>query len=184
MSIAAPPRLLTIEEFITLHENDRVELVRGVVVDKGMPTPLHGLVCLNMAGHIFMYLHSNDIGKAMTNDSFMRTNQAEKTVRGPDIMYYSYQRLPKGTLLPKIMETPADLVVEVKSPTDRLSALNHKATEYIEAGVRVAIILDPDKAAATIFRENELPQTLHNGDMLTVPEVLPGFEVMLAKLFT
>ncbi|HQR08420.1 MAG TPA: hypothetical protein PLN21_16445 [Gemmatales bacterium] len=43
---------------------------------------------------------------------------------------------------------------------------------------------NPDRAAATVFREEELPQTFHNGDSLSVPEILPGFEVKLAKLFS
>jgi len=76
------------------------------------------------------------------------------------------------------------LIVEVRSPSDRISAMNNKALEYLAAGVRAVILLDPDRAAATVFREEELPQTFHNGDSLRVPEILPGFEVKLAKLFS
>lgn len=91
-------------------------------------------------------------------------------------------RLP-GKMPPGLFDTLPDLVVEVRSPSDSWQQLLNKSSEYLAAGVAVVLVLDPDKNAATIFRGEELPQTFHNGDMITIPDVLPGFSVALAKLF-
>jgi len=179
---ATPPVLMTAEEFVAQHENDRMELVDGVVVELPMPTFAHGAVCVQFVLALGKYLETNDIGRAASNDSFVKTKA--DSVRGADVLYYSYERLPKGPIPQGLLDVPPDLVVEVHSPSDRLSAMNKKALEYLAAGVRAVILLDPDRAAATVFRGEELPQTFHNGDSLSVPEILPGFEVKLAKLFS
>lgn len=183
-TVATPPKLMTAEEFVAQHENDRMELVDGVVVELPMPFAAHGKICFQVAVELGKYLDSHDVGQAMSNDSFMRTNRSPDSVRGPDVMYFSYERLAKGPVPAGLLDVSPDLVIEVRSPSDRLAKMNEKALEYLAAGVQAVILLDPERAAATVFRDEELPQTFHNGDSLSVPEILPGFEVKLAKLFS
>jgi Uma2 family endonuclease len=45
------------------------------------------------------------------------------------------------------------------------------------------VLLDPKTATVTIYRQDELHQLLHNGDELTLPDVLPGFAVPIARFF-
>lgn len=175
---------MTAEEFVAQHENNCMELVRGEIVELPMPFPAHGKICFQIIVWLGQYLEAHHIGQAMSNDSFMRTHRNPDSVRGPDVMYFSYERLPRGPIPPGFLDVAPDLVIEVRSPTDRLSKMTEKAMEYLAAGVRAVVLLDPERAAATVFREEELPQTFHNGDSLKVPEVLPGFEVKLSKLFS
>ena len=58
-----------------------------------------------------------------------------------------------------------------------------KIGEYLNAGVGVVLLLDPKSAAVTVYRQDELQQLLHNSDELTLPDVLPGFSVPIAKFF-
>lgn len=182
-AITVPPTLMTAEDFVRLHEHDHAELVRGVVVELPLPYPAHGKVCSLINYFITAFVMQHDMGQVMGNDSLMRTKRSPDSVRGPDVMYFSYERLPRGPIPAGLLNVSPDLVVEVRSPTDRLSAMNSKALEYLGAGVRAALLLDPERAAATIFRDEELPQTFHNGDELSIPEILPGFSIKLAKLF-
>ncbi|MFT3878252.1 MAG: Uma2 family endonuclease [Gemmatales bacterium] len=183
-SVSAPPVLMTAEEFVARHEHDRAELVRGVVVELPMPFATHAKVCSLINYYLTAHVLEHELGQVMGNDTFMRTERTPDSVRGADVMYFSYDRLPKGPLPNRLLDVSPDLVVEVRSPSDRLSAMSKKALEYLGAGVRAVILLDPERAAATVFRDEELPQTFHNGDSLSIPEILPGFEVKLAKLFS
>lgn len=149
-----------------------------------MPFAIHGKVCSMINYYLTAYVLEGDLGQVMGNDTFMRTARSPDSVRGADVMYFSYARLPRGPLPNRLLDVSPDLVVEVRSPSDRISAMNNKALEYLAAGVRAVVLLDPDRAAATVFREEELPQTFHNGDSLSVPEILPGFEVKLSKLLS
>jgi Uma2 family endonuclease len=175
--------LLSAEDFARLHERDRVELVAGVVEEQPMPFPLHGQVCFRFSVQLGIYLAANDIGHGFGNDSFIRTRRNPDSVRGADVMFVSYARLPRGRVPAGLLDVVPELVVEVCSPSDRVGAVEAKASEYLAAGVSVVVVLDPDIASATLFRANELPVTLHNGAVLTIPDVLPGFSVPLHRLF-
>ena len=96
--------------------------------------------------------------------------------------YWRKDRLPPGDL-PDIIPNPPDLVVEVRSPTDAWTKAFAKVIEYLEAGVRVVVLIDPGTATASVYRPDELQQIHDNGDELTLPDVLPGFAVPVRKFF-
>ena len=55
--------------------------------------------------------------------------------------------------------------------------------EYLKAGVRVVVVLDPKTATASVYRPDELQQIFHNSDELVLPDVLPGFSTVVNQLF-
>ena len=155
-SAIATTRLMSADEFGRLHENDRVELVNGVVEELSVSWNKHGSICNLLAFFLTEHVRKNDLGRVMTNDSFIRTRTDPDTIRGPDVSYYSYERLPKGPVPDGLLPNIPDLVVEVRSPSDRWSKVTLKALEYLEAGVRVAIVLDSATATACIYRADEI----------------------------
>lgn len=94
----------------------------------------------------------------------------------------SYARMPKGPIPEGPLPAP-DLVIEVRSPSDRIPQLSAKATEYLEASVTVVVVIDPGTESLAVFRENEFPIRMHNSDELALPDVLPGFAVPVAQFF-
>ena len=54
--------------------------------------------------------------------------------------------------------------------------------EYLEAGVGVVVVLDPEPRTAHIFRADRAPQQLGPDDELTLPEILGDFRVKVAVL--
>lgn len=184
ITVVAPPKLLTAEEFLLQYDLEPVELDKGQVVENAMPTFLHGLVCSNISYYLNDYVRKHSLGRVVTNDTWMRTRRSPDSVRGPDMIYISYQRLPVDIVPIGILEHAPELIIEVRSPSDSWKKMLNKSSEYLNAGATIVVILDPDKAAATIFRGEELPQALHNGDDFTLPDIFPGFSVPLAKLFS
>jgi hypothetical protein len=45
------------------------------------------------------------------------------------------------------------------------------------------VVLDPATTSASVYRSDEFQQIFHNGDTLTLPDVLPGFSVVVSRLF-
>lgn len=74
---------MTADEFVARHENDRMELVDGVVVEMPMPTFTHGAVCMQFVLALGKYLETNDIGRGASADSFVKTKA--DAVRGADV---------------------------------------------------------------------------------------------------
>jgi Uma2 family endonuclease len=125
----------------------------------------------------------HDCAHVMCNDSFVKTRSNPDTVRGADVSYYSYERLPKGEVPEGLLPVAPDLVVEVRSPSDGWSEIFTKVGEYLGTGVRVVIVLDAVSQTASVYRPEELQQIFHNSDELVVPELLPGFAVAVCRLF-
>lgn len=175
--------LMTADEFLKQHGDESgIELVDGQIVRLPMPGIEHGRVCFKVALKIGGYIDANKLGHVCINDSFVRIRP--DAVRGPDVLFMSYQTLPAGQPVPKgAISPPLELVAEVRSPTDTVRAMTRKAEEYLDAGVRVALVFDPEMASVSVFRLNEFPLRLDNGDDLTLPDILPGFAVPVRQFF-
>lgn len=175
--------LLTAEEFALRYSGSYVELVKGVVQELPMPFAKHGKICATMARLLGNHVVDRDLGHVMSNDSFVKTRSDPDTVRGADVCYYSYERLPKGEVPEGLLPVSPDLVVEVRSPSDSWGGIFTKVGEYLNAGVRAVVILDAATFSASVYRAEELQQIFHNGDELVIPELLPGFAVPVRRFF-
>jgi Uma2 family endonuclease len=178
-------RLLTIEEFEKLPDNGKpTELVRGRVVVMTLPFPWHGYVCGRVVRFVGGFIDTNDLGYGVSNDSGIITERDPDTLRGADFAFYSYQRVPKGSLKKRgYLSVAPDLAMEVKSADDRWKDILAKVAEYLNAGVTVVCVLDPERNTATVYRADQPEQTFSADDMLSFPEVLPGFSVQVRRLF-
>lgn len=183
--LVAPPSspLLTAEEFARLYHDKRAELVKGIVQEIPRPNPRHGKLCATISALIWHYAQERDAGHVMSNDSFTQTQRNPDTVRGPDVSYYSYARLPKGDVPDGLLPVQPDLVVEVRSPTNTWSDIFTKVGEYLKVGIRAVMVLDAASETASVYRPEEFQQIFHNSDVVVVPDVLPGFAVPLTRLF-
>ncbi len=90
--------------------------------------------------------------------------------------------MPQGPI-PEDLKVPPELVVEVRSPTDRWGQLFGKVSEYLGAGVVVVVIVDPNTETVSVYRDDGRQQILTTTDELTLPDVLPGFAVSVARFF-
>jgi Uma2 family endonuclease len=176
-------RLLTAEEFAKRYGGERVELVLGEVEEQPLQFPKYGKICATASRLLGNHVFKQQLGHVIFNDSFVQTTTNPDTVRGADICYFSYERLPRGEVPEGVLPQTPDLIVEVRSPSDNWSKIYTKVSEYLGSGVRVVIVLDAATTSASVYRPEELQQIFHNGDELTVPDVLPGFTVTVRRLF-
>ena len=184
----AAKKLLTAQEFRELAPEETpefCELEKGKVIQLPPPTFLHGHLCNEFAWWLTNYVKANESGHVGTNDSAVVTARDPDTVRGADVSYYSFTKIPRGVIPTGYFEFVPDLVAEVLSPSDRWPAVLSKVAEYLAAEVQVVLVIDPEPESKTIrvFRIDGTIDVLHDGDTLTLPTLMPGFELPLAKLF-
>lgn len=185
MSTAAQAEpLLTAEEFA--HRPDPghpEELVDGLMVALTYPTPRHGLVCSNCAVLIHDHVIQHSPGHILINTGVI-THRGPDTVRGADVSYYSYDRVPPGPLPDHYLDVAPDLVIEVLSPSDRWPVVLQKVGEYLGVGVRLVVVLDPEEQAAHLYTADRAPRVVLGDQSLTLPEVFGDeFRLMLNSLF-
>jgi Uma2 family endonuclease len=177
--------LLTAEEYFLLPEppnGSKQELVHGKVAIMSNPGWRHGEVQGNVYFAIKLFLKSNPIGRVAV-ESGVITDRKPDTVRGPDVSYYSKERLPLDKELIGWHDQAADLCVEVASPSNSLKQLKAKAKEYLFAGVRLVWIIDPEDRTVTIITEPLESRTLEAEATLDGGDVLPGFSCKVSELF-
>ena len=182
----AAPRM-TPEEFGRKHDGQRVEYVNGQVREMTMPAGgRHGKVCYRAATLIGQFVDAHELGHMFINDTFVNVplKGDPERVYAPDVMFVSYDRLPKEVEVPTgtVMVIP-NLVVEVRSPFDTWMMSFGKVVDYIAAGVPVVLFIDPGTKTASVCGEPFGQRMFGAADTLTLPEVLPGFELSVAKLF-
>lgn len=195
MSTAIAEERLTVEQFYAKYGHcSGVELVRGRVVWPGqergvpigaeMPKFKHGVLCNHVSFLLTQHVKAEKLGWVATNDTFVPTGQDPPSVLGADVLYVSFARVPlAGDEIPEELTVAPDLVVEVRSPTDRWGEVFTKIGDYLEAGVAVVVVLDPVTRSASVYRPDDRQYIFEVDDKLTLPDVLPGFSVPVRELF-
>ncbi len=102
-------------------------------------------------------------------------------LRAPDVSFVRAERLKRST--EDYAELVPDLVVEVKSKTDSLDKLSQKIQEFISLGTQIGILIDPKTRTLEVYRSSE-KIILRDGDVLTLPDLLPGWEVVVADIWS
>jgi Uma2 family endonuclease len=184
MSTAAA-KLLTAEEFARLPDppdGSKQELVRGEVVTMPPPGFVHGSVQLNVGSMIRAHVRQHKLGRA-TVESGVITERGPDTVRGPDVAFWSYQRLAAGDVPVVYANEPADLVAEVVSPGNTKQRMTQKVREYFDSGVRMVWVVHPEERTVTVYTKPGDGTVLWEDATLTGGDVLPGFSCKVAEFF-
>lgn len=104
-------------------------------------------------------------------------------VRSPDVSFVRTEKLPGGRSPVDYGRLIPDLVVEVLSPNDSQSDIATKVAEYLECGVPVVWVVDPDRRTVVVHGPERSP-TEHGADqVLMARPVLPGFSCRVSDLF-
>ncbi len=177
-------KLLTIEEYSEMPDDGRpTELVRGRIIELTRPTYLHGLTCVEIAFALSLWVRERKLGRVVSNDSGIITERDPDTLRGADVAYYSYARLAQGTRPRKYPDVPPEIVIEVKSPSDRWKEIHEKVAEYLKLGVSIVCVIDPELQSAWFYYPDQPDQMVGPEGEITFPECLPGFSVLVSRLF-
>jgi Uma2 family endonuclease len=184
MTTVVMETLLTAEEFRRLPEDGRPkELKRGRVIRMNLPAPRHGQICVQVCYLLRRHLEDHPLGHLVSNDSGIITEHDPDTVRGADVAFYSYNRVPPGPLPQGYLPVAPELVFEVRSPGDRWSSILAKVAEYLEAGVTVVCVLDQMTERCHVYRNEAEIQLFAAEQELTIPDVLPELHIVVRQFF-
>ncbi|BBD62530.1 hypothetical protein NIES2109_53750 [Nostoc sp. HK-01] len=103
-------------------------------------------------------------------------------LRAPDVSFIKAERLKRST--EDYAELVPDLVVEVKSKTDSVDKLREKIQEFIGMGTQIGILINPKTRTMEVYDGSGEQVILRDGDVLTLPDLLPGWEVAISEIWS
>ena len=118
-------------------------------------------------------------GTGMTFDSSGGFRLPNGAVRSPDASWIADARLATLTDEQRERFIPLcpDFVVELRSPSDSLSALHDKMREYMENGARLGWLIDPPGRRVFVYRPDSPPERLEAPPSVSADPMLPGFSL-------
>ncbi|MBD2194230.1 MULTISPECIES: Uma2 family endonuclease [Calothrix] len=131
-------------------------------------------------------------GTGLTFDSSTGFKLPNGANRSPDASWVNRERLTALNPDPaKFLPIAPDFVAELRSATDSLETLRRKMQEYIDNGVRLGWLIDPQNQCVEIYRPGQEVEILRRRSpsetsptSLSGENVLPGFVLDLANILS
>jgi Uma2 family endonuclease len=159
------------------------ELDNGRLVAMPPPGDIHGALESNLATQLKVQGEHRGLGKARSGDVGIILWRYPDRVVGADAAFIANRSLPIRRSPEGYLETIPDLVVEVRSKNDTQPEIDHKVNDYLQAGVHVVWVADPDAQTVTAYRPGLAPQVFGPQDTLMVDDVIPGFRMPVRDVF-
>ena len=174
---------MTADELLAMpHDGYRFELIKGALHQMAPASSQHGRIALRIGWRLAQFVEREALGETYAAETGFVIDTAPDTVRAPDASFVSKERAALASEEGFFPGAP-DLAIEVVSPSDRPVEVEDKALDWLRAGTRMVIVIDPFDRAATIYRGRDDIFTLTEGDTIDGGDVVPGWTLPLADVF-
>jgi DNA-binding XRE family transcriptional regulator/Uma2 family endonuclease len=141
-----------------------------------------GEVSSRFCASLFAWVEPRQLGYVLSSRVGYQLPNGE--ILQPHCSFVSRERLKR---VPRTYpEVAPEMVMEVKSAFDRLIPIQKKIQSFLQLqwGIRVGILIDPDQRSVSVYRLGAAVNVLEDGEVLTLPELLPNWELPVSDLWT
>ena len=173
---------MTAEQLLELPDDGmRHELVEGELTTMVPAGGTHGRIAARLLVRLGAFVGTHRLGELFAAETGFRLRRDPDTVRAPDVAFVGADRAAEAGV-PGFPALAPDLVAEVVSTSDRAVDVVGKALAWLDAGVRLVWVVDPQNRTVTVYRQDGVA-VLHGADVLDDGDVLPGFALPLEELW-
>jgi Uma2 family endonuclease len=182
--MAVVRREVTAEELLRMPEDGfRYELVRGELRQMTPAGNVHGRIGMNFGTALNNHVKAHSLGTVYAAETGFRLAGDPDTVRAPDVAFVSRGRIEAVGEVEGYWPGAPDLAVEVISPGDSHVDVEEKVFDWLEAGTRMVLTINPRKRSVTVYRSLADITVLTEKDVLDGGEVVPGFRLAVREVF-
>lgn len=180
-----------VERLETLYPDHRIELREGKLIIMSPSDSVSGEIGVQFSTLLNLWVRQHSLGRVLDSSTGFRLPNGD--LLSPDVSFVSRERLKQN---PRTYASVVpELIVEIKSSTDRIRELEEKIALFLRQGVQVSLLIDPDKRTVRTYRPSSLRQDaegeevifpttiLKDGDTLTIPDLFPGWELPISNLW-
>jgi Uma2 family endonuclease len=189
MSTAAPEKLMSVEEFLALPEDEGKDrmLIRGQLWEKPMTrrNRWHSKTEARIAGLLDRWLQSQPAprGEIYSGEAGVLLRRDPDTVVGIDVCYVAPEVADKDSEDTRLIDGAPILAVEILSPSDKQEEITAKVDEYLAAGVKLVWVVDPHFKTVVVHEPAKQPKMFAGEDELLGDPHLPGFRTSVSAIF-
>lgn len=138
----------TLEDYLAIPGEKRVEMIDGVFYDMSSPSIAHQIIAGDIYSSLRGYINSNK-GDCVPfiAPTDVQLDCDEKTIVQPDVFVVCDRNKIK---MDRLFGSP-DFVVEILSPSSRKKDMNIKTEKYKNAGVLEYWLVDPDRRKVIVY---------------------------------
>lgn len=159
-----------------------MELVDGEIIIMSPSGYESDEVAAEIVAQLRNWIRPRKLGRVTASSAGFKLPNAGEDVRAPDASYVKADRLRRTT--EDYARLVPDLFFEVKSKTDSLEKLRQKIQQFLELGAQVGVLVDPRSQTIEVYCFGAEGVILQNGDVFTVPELLPGWEMQVDSIWS
>lgn len=176
---------LSDEQFYQLCQNNReLQFERTQAGDLIIMPPVGGESGNREADFIIdLGIWNRQVGLGYTFSSSTAFKLPSGADRSPDAAWIQRDRWEKLTAEQRRKFPPIapDFVIELRSATDDLETLGSKMREYMDAGVQLGWLINPQQQQVEIYRQGEYVEVRNLPTELSGENILPGFSLSLSR---
>lgn len=170
---------LSDEQFYQLcQDNENWQLERTVEGELVIMPPVGGVSGnreSDLNGELWFWNRQTQLGKVFSSSTIFRLPNGGD--RSPDVAWVAKERWELLTLEEQEKFPPIcpDFVIELRSRTDSLTQLQAKMQEYLNSGLRLGWLINPQEQQVEIYRPNQALEIVKLPTTLSGENILPEF---------
>lgn len=158
----------TLADYYAWPEEERVELIDGVIYDMAAPLTIHQMILMELAGQFRDFVNRQNGECVIFVAPFdVQLDKDDRTMVQPDISVIC----DRNKLNRRGCYGAPDLVVEILSSSTMKKDVLIKLKKYVEAGVREYWMVDPDGKKIVVYSDlpdNLMPRIYYFQDIVPV----------------
>jgi Uma2 family endonuclease len=161
----------------------RYELVRGELRRTALAGNVHGRVATSFAWHLARHVEMSRLGTVYAAGTGFRLATDPDTVRAPDAAFVSRARVEAVGEVEGFWPEAPQLAVEVISPGDNYADVEEKVFDWLDAGTKMVVVINPRQRSATVYKSPTDITALAELDFLDGGDIVPGFDLAVREIF-
>jgi Uma2 family endonuclease len=186
LDVSTTTLTVTPEQFISLclkNPDLRLELTPNRELIVMVPTlPISGKRNGDLSGQVWYWNRQTNLGEAFDSSTGYDFTALEGGMPSPDCSWIEKSRL-EGVSLEKFFSIAPDFVIELRSSSDNLKPTQQKMIVYQRVGVRMGLLIDPQKKRVEIYRPGQEVEILAAPKSIDCNQVMSGFVLDMSRIW-
>ncbi|MBI4910551.1 MAG: Uma2 family endonuclease [Acidobacteria bacterium] len=158
------------------------EILHGELIEMPPPKPRHEIITSRINASLVGFNLQARLGTVFGSNMGYKVLRDDRTWIQPDVSFLVPERLPDDVDNDYVTGAP-DLAVEVISPSESAQDVEDKTEAYLQGGAHAVIVVYPRTAKVNLVLADGTSRTLRSADTISLPNLLPGWELPVKDIF-